>query len=506
MSSDRPNASYSNVRLTRRNHTGGHLLRTIRDHTNSSGTVQVTQPLGQDSEVMDEADIYAQPLSSDEDEQHVVEHQTQSSPRGNGKRSLEQIAEPSRCSKRVKTAIKTTRSSNRKTLNLEPEVVLTSSASIPEFLDYASQSSQSRKRNIKYGKTNSYTRSSQEDGFTIPGDIPTTPRKPQGALFRPPERTPSTRNKTPKQKVKDIEVPPSSTKLQEKFIEFKIPEDVGLPKSTSTSTDLSIIFDVDDLADVQCRKRSSSTSSLSSIDSMASLELTQEQKNHLENDVASQTPIPTDCTRCPLCHHIVKLPTNSPQSNPTNLSLRKQQIFCTQHRLRDADTEWKQKGYPTIDWDILEKTRIPDHIPQLRQVLYRKHPSFYLDHLESKLKEARGNQSKIRSYLATDIVEVVKPGYYGPKGAKVMGNRITTDMANHLKRSLKTDKTVRAVGVSGFVSAVLLPELLLRVVMEDMDITDEDEARELVSRSTEAGMLIWPDDDHVVPDGETSDV
>jgi len=53
--------------------------------------------------------------------------------------------------------------------------------------------------------------------------------------------------------------------------------------------------------------------------------------------------------------------------------------------------------------------------------------------------------------------------------------------------------------VGGYVSAVLVPELTLQLVMEDMQLKSgkEEEGRKVLADSTNIGVLLNPDDDHL---------
>ena len=82
----------------------------------------------------------------------------------------------------------------------------------------------------------------------------------------------------------------------------------------------------------------------------------------------------------------------------------------------------------------------------------------------------------------------------------------TEHIINHLSDKLREqssrDKLVAAAGVSGgvsgFVQAVLVPELAERLVMEDLKVSSS-RAREIIAESAELGELLYPDvDDKVI--------
>lgn len=61
----------------------------------------------------------------------------------------------------------------------------------------------------------------------------------------------------------------------------------------------------------------------------------------------------------------------------------------------------------------------------------------------------------------------------------------------------RTDKIVSMMDTSGYIRAVLLPELAAMLVQEDMDV-DEGRARTIVEESAEIGALVNPEDEDVV--------
>jgi hypothetical protein len=181
------------------------------------------------------------------------------------------------------------------------------------------------------------------------------------------------------------------------------------------------------------------------------------------------------------------------------LSFKQQQNFCSQHQVADAKELWEQRCYPDVDWEKLEKSRIPAHLHSLKKLINRQTSSVYLDELDKKVKAAKGNQKAIRQYLREGVVEVAKPGYYGPKGTRIMVTAITEALTETLKEALQSDAVLRTAGVGGYVSAVLVPALTLRLVMEDMLLADDDvvEGRRVLEESTNIGVLLNPDDDHI---------
>jgi len=73
---------------------------------------------------------------------------------------------------------------------------------------------------------------------------------------------------------------------------------------------------------------------------------------------------------------------------------------------------------------------------------------------------------------------------------------IVAQLSDNLRKQATKDHLVAASGVSGgvsgFVQAVLVPELAQRLVMEDMQATEEG-SRDIIAESAELGELINPE-------------
>jgi RTC4-like domain len=220
-------------------------------------------------------------------------------------------------------------------------------------------------------------------------------------------------------------------------------------------------------------------------------------------DVDEATPDPSQPTvehstiSCPVCHQDVDSSHMLPsEKHPRLLSLKKQQAFCRRHQLNDAQNLLKQRDYPNVDWEVLALERIPKYVDHLQGVLSGKVKCYYADQLNTAVTEAKGNRRAIREYLTEGALDIVKPGYYGPKGSTVMMGQIISRMSKDINSKLE-DKLMRAAGMGNYVAAVLVPELTLRLVMEDLSIKDDAEGRKVLDESTGVGLLLNPDDDHV---------
>ena len=80
-----------------------------------------------------------------------------------------------------------------------------------------------------------------------------------------------------------------------------------------------------------------------------------------------------------------------------------------------------------------------------------------------------------------------------------MVTAITQSLTDTLNKALQSDSVLRAAGVGGYLSAVLVPELTLQLVMKDMKLEpDQDnEGRKILEESTTIGDLLSPDDERL---------
>ena len=71
--------------------------------------------------------------------------------------------------------------------------------------------------------------------------------------------------------------------------------------------------------------------------------------------------------------------------------------------------------------------------------------------------------------------------------------------ARKIRRLAASDKLISSGGVSGYVQAVLVPELAVLLVKDDMNV-DEDKAREILRDSIDIGNLLNEEEDEIITD------
>jgi hypothetical protein len=500
--------SYSRTYLRRDNYSGPQLLKCIRgrlppasfpERIDVQSKSQLTLEPRTKPKMDDDNDlaIYAQPLSSDEDD-NKHSNRKPSPPRKSKPESTKpQASSP----KRAATTAASSRSKRRKIAD-EPDlgnfIVPDKAPSAELFPEWNSSGSQKKRQFKTYAQRKGYQipdpveekKESVEKKpvFVVhnqiePGGRKSTPRKAFIGAPSLPGVKDDSKDPGAKQKLAVAELPQEVAPIKEAG--FRMPDLPDFASSATTAgTDIPSIFEAPLSPGGRSHTRSNSSSSLSSARS----------PSPLEHDIE----LPPLSRRCPVCRKFV---TDSPRlfvpENLRKLSLQKQQEFCLDHQLSEARDSWEQNKYPEIQWDDLEHNRIPGKLSSLKKIISRQRSSFYLDELDHRIQEAKGNRRKIQAYLNQGVVDVAKPGYYGLKGSRIMVNAITESLTEALVDALQTDSAIRHAGVGAYVSAVLVPELTLLLVMEDMHLEDPEKGRLVLDESSPVGLLLNPDDDHI---------
>ncbi|KAK4156898.1 RTC4-like domain-containing protein [Chaetomidium leptoderma] len=195
-------------------------------------------------------------------------------------------------------------------------------------------------------------------------------------------------------------------------------------------------------------------------------------------DLESADPTPV----CPLCRkevertHLDEFNANHPRITVANM--RK---FCEQHKRRSARETWTRRGYPDIDWHGLDG-RMARHYGQLARILEDGAPSHYGDAFRGAVRAGRN-----RTLLHSDAN--LTPGYYGLRGLRAMTENLIGEFSSSLRKRALEDRLVSARGHTAYLQSVLVPELAVRLIMEDMSV-GEEEARVILTESSGVGELL----------------
>lgn len=194
------------------------------------------------------------------------------------------------------------------------------------------------------------------------------------------------------------------------------------------------------------------------------------------------------------------------------LSYKWQQRFCRHHKADAARRIWSERAYPEVDWEGLDGRLRAQH-GRLVDVMEGRAPSLYRERLQNLVntKTTRSAVSAFNEAGAGKKVEdelQVKPGYYGPRGEKMMTEHILGHFAARLRELAVSDPLIAASGVaggvSGFVQAVLVPEVAVALVQEDMKVSAKV-ARRLLAESLEVGELLNEEADEKVESVESEE-
>ncbi|KAI1143309.1 hypothetical protein F5Y05DRAFT_368191 [Hypoxylon sp. FL0543] len=216
----------------------------------------------------------------------------------------------------------------------------------------------------------------------------------------------------------------------------------------------------------------------------------------LENNISDDEPedvstesIAATTARCPMCHEVVDAELLAKHSDHGRMNIRKQTAFCRLHKRQTAISARSQRGYPKINWKTLN-TRLEKHQDMLKDILEGTRPSYYREVLKENV-----DSGKNRTLLKTE--DSLTPGYYGSRGLRAMTEYIMQTLSPIVRKRAVEDRLVSARGYTGYVQVVLVPELAVRLIMEDMNVAEED-ARKIMQDSIEFGELLHEDAGDVI--------
>ncbi|RKU46157.1 hypothetical protein DL546_007910 [Coniochaeta pulveracea] len=208
-----------------------------------------------------------------------------------------------------------------------------------------------------------------------------------------------------------------------------------------------------------------------------------------------RSPSPDRGPVCPMCGESVDQGLLDSFSKKKYMTITQQQKFCHAHKMQSARETWSDRKYPKIDWGRLDK-RIAEHHKSLKKIL-KGGPSYYGAIYTQSIKDG-SNRTLLK------MTEDLTPGYYGTKGLRVMTEKLIEQFSALLRKAAVKDRVVSARGQTTFVQCVLVPELAVRLIMEDMAV-DEEEARDIMKESISIGELLNEEEGDVVVLDDDSD-
>lgn len=229
----------------------------------------------------------------------------------------------------------------------------------------------------------------------------------------------------------------------------------------------------------------------------------QEEIDNIDDSIHELPAEAEEGTVCPICNEPVSQDTYWTFWKGLSKTVKNQALFCHTHRKATATQDYLAEGYPSltgaphIDWSTLP-SRIKKHRMALYDILADKKPSAHrtrygpiaLTGKAAAVPRRRTDLSpSAQEQLETCALDshACGPGYYGPRGRRAMTEAIMMLLSSEIKRS--TDPVVLTSGPATFVQAVLVPEVAVRLIMEDLEC-DEERAEEVREATGEMGGLL----------------
>lgn len=199
-----------------------------------------------------------------------------------------------------------------------------------------------------------------------------------------------------------------------------------------------------------------------------------------DEPVQEEEVLESGLTKCPWCQDLVSAIALKEYSKGKKLlNVQMQKRFCERHKKETAMDTWRERGYPHVDWEMLER-RFGDHRAYLSRVIDGK-KSHFRNILAEKIETGQGRSLKKEGNL--------NPGYYGPRGGKLMQDYLVEEFSELLMEKAVSDHVIAGRGSAAFIQSVLVAELAVQLIMEDMDVSAV-EAREIMEESKAVGEMI----------------
>lgn len=202
---------------------------------------------------------------------------------------------------------------------------------------------------------------------------------------------------------------------------------------------------------------------------------------------------PLQPKKCPFCAK--PLPKGFKEEPPR--AARAKFGFCKRHEDYEIVQRGRAKGYPKTRFNEQAVTRrIRKMLPELRK----------FDRAGEFVGAIRSRTKRGATAMATyTFAHLTIPGYYGPRGAQVITSIAMREMERDIKRRAGVKDVEFFGGVMGYVSSVVVPEVGVRLICEDMDLT-WSEAKKVMESSAEYGGVLNPlVEEHVSTDENEED-
>lgn len=245
--------------------------------------------------------------------------------------------------------------------------------------------------------------------------------------------------------------------------------------------------------------------------SLSESSVPQDDMDHIDSYVRELPAESDEDTACPICHELVSQEAYWQFWKGVSKTVKNQALFCHTHKKATAQSDYTAEGFPPIDWPALP-SRIKQHRMALYSILSGETPSTHRTRYaplaltgkaaavpSKRIDLPASTLQNITSHALDDTS--IYPGYYGPRGRRAITESVMSLLRAEIKRS--TDPVVQTSGPATFVQAVLVPEVAVRLIMQDVKC-DCEEAEEIRERTWEMGVLLHEEieDEVVVGDEE----
>jgi hypothetical protein len=201
-----------------------------------------------------------------------------------------------------------------------------------------------------------------------------------------------------------------------------------------------------------------------------------------EFDFESLRKSPTT-RRCKFCRK--ELPQSFIEEPPT--ASRARFGYCRRHENATILQQGKQLGYPAI-YDFTQvRVRITKLLPRIRKLLDGPDSEFL-----TTLRNKTSHRNVATPMSMFNVFDLTQPGYYGPRGAEMIRGIVMDSMAKEIKSNKSLSDALKFCGgVMGYISSIIVPEIGVRLIMQDMDV-NWDDAKRVMKESAAYGNVINP--------------
>ncbi|KAK9248906.1 RTC4-like domain-containing protein [Lipomyces tetrasporus] len=177
-------------------------------------------------------------------------------------------------------------------------------------------------------------------------------------------------------------------------------------------------------------------------------------------------------------------------------SLRRSYAICISHRRESTLADAKGKNYPTnLDEGKLAE-RAEKYTAMLPDIINEIRPSIFQEKAKAGAVALGGRRMDALGQMEDGLGDLL-PGYYGLKGNSVLLRVALRSSESAIRRASRRNRWIMNVSITGYASAVLVPELAIRLIMEDQNV-DEDTAETIRQESIEYGRVVFGDERDLV--------